>query len=767
MTQQERIAQEQSAIRLKPIVSYPREAKVGERYLFTIDVQLTEDSPWPYQEEEFEISFILETSPFFTHEPVGEHEPGLVLHRYGGTYGAAEYLLTAAKKTVAPGKIKVTLLNGWGLPIAHLELECEVKHDVMADPGHTTTVTRRKKQSSKPIQTVTKTQKQPVSYNPLYADVLLVTATDIEAQTVHTIFLKEGDCTVETHFIGNLAYFDFGFIAGARVCMVRSEMGANGLAGVALTTNEAIQTLAPSAVIMVGIAFGIDQERQQIGNILVSSQLFGYELQRINKTETPMRVTLRGDRPSTPPRILNIFRAAKRGWSGPKVEFGLMFSGDKLIDNIDFRTQLLQMAPDAIGGEMEGTGIYAAAQRHKVDWILVKAICDWADGSTGHNKDVYQQQAAEDATRFVFHVLKQGGFQKDTASAPLSEEDNKVYNPQTPQRHDFHTSWVVAVAWEPRGNRIASAGGDNTVRVWDTDEKRLLLTYHGPPTPLHRTNISTTIYALAWAPEGLRIASAGNGNKVYVWDATTGNDLAIYRGHTGLWPATYAVAWSPDGSRIASACSVAPGKDRTIHVWDIETSQKLFAYDTPFKFSPTFSILAVAWSPDGANLAAIVDLNTICIWHTDDKRPIATYRSTSSYNDLAWSPDSTKIAAATTDHTVEIWDIKTGRTILTYSGHMDRVRAVAWSPDGLMLASASNDTTVHIWNPVTGVPLYKYLGHTDWATSVAWSPDGSRIASASNDKTVQIWQVPSQENLSTNDDVFVFEVENEPDEHTR
>ena len=122
--------QEQAAIRLRPIISYPREAKAGERYLFTIDVQLAEDSPWPYQEEGFEISFILETVPFFTHEPVGMHEPGLVLHRYGGTYGAAEYLLTASKKMVSPGKIKVTLLNGWGLPIAQLELECEVMEDV-------------------------------------------------------------------------------------------------------------------------------------------------------------------------------------------------------------------------------------------------------------------------------------------------------------------------------------------------------------------------------------------------------------------------------------------------------------------------------------------------------------------------------------------------------------------------------------------------------------------------------------------------------------
>lgn len=42
--------------------------------------------------------------------------------------------------------------------------------------------------------------------------------------------------------------------------------------------------------------------------------------------------------------------------------------------------QLRKLAPEAPGGEMEGTGLYSAAQRKKVDWLLVKAVCDWADG---------------------------------------------------------------------------------------------------------------------------------------------------------------------------------------------------------------------------------------------------------------------------------------------------------------------------------------------------------------------------------------------------
>src|SRR5207248_2947089 len=107
---------------------------------------------------------------------------------------------------------------------------------------------------------------------------------------------------------------------------------------------------SPSAVILVGIAFGIDRKKHRIGDILVSRQLFGYELQKIAMSKGQEKIITRGDRLQASTRLLDRFRAAVFDWREPKVDFGLILSGDKLIDSPNFRDQLLELAPEAIGG---------------------------------------------------------------------------------------------------------------------------------------------------------------------------------------------------------------------------------------------------------------------------------------------------------------------------------------------------------------------------------------------------------------------------------
>ena len=81
---------------------------------------------------------------------------------------------------------------------------------------------------------------------------------------------------------------------------------------------------------------------------------------------------------------------------------------------------------------------------------------------------------------------------------------------------------------------------------------------------------TSTVFAVAWSPDGTLIASGSNDSTFQVWDARTGHLLVKYTGHTGT---VYTVAWSPDGRRIASGSD-----DNTIQVWDTRSGRHLFTY---------------------------------------------------------------------------------------------------------------------------------------------------------------------------------------------
>lgn len=272
---------------------------------------------------------------------------------------------------------------------------------------------------------------QPMKGEPMsseHVDVLLVTVTQVEASAVLTLIKVQYGHEYEPLYIGDKTYYDLGIIGGARTFMTRSEMGSGGPGGSTTTVLEGINQLEPSAVIMVGIAFGIDSEKQSIGDVLVSTQISSYDLQRVGTGEAGESVKFaRGNRSPASHMMLDRFRDGKVDWKGAPVRFGLVLSGQKLVDNLDFRNQLLDLEPEAIGGEMEGSGLFDAAYRTKTDWILVKAICDWADGRKSENKNERQQVAAENAASFVFHVLEKGGL----APAGLPTAERAMMEPST------------------------------------------------------------------------------------------------------------------------------------------------------------------------------------------------------------------------------------------------------------------------------------------------------------------------------------------------
>ena len=238
------------------------------------------------------------------------------------------------------------------------------------------------------------------------ADVLIVTVTAVESRAVLAAFERATGQKARSVAIGDRVYRDLGTLQRARVFLALSEMGAGGLGASQQTVQKGIAALRPQAVVMVGIAFGMNEQKQAVGDILVSRQLMLYDLQRVGASQ----IIPRGDRPHGSGKLLNYLSSAELDWEGAPVRFGLLLTGDKLVDDIDYREQLKRLEAEAIGGEMEGAGLYVACQDAKVDWVVVKGICDWGDGNKEQHKEARQKMAADSAAAFVVHALQHAAF---------------------------------------------------------------------------------------------------------------------------------------------------------------------------------------------------------------------------------------------------------------------------------------------------------------------------------------------------------------------
>lgn len=216
-----------------------------------------------------------------------------------------------------------------------------------------------------------------------------------------------------------------------------------------------------------------------------------------------------------------------------------------------------------------------------------------------------------------------------------------------------------------------------------------------------------------------------------------GSIIFNYQGHTQQ---VLAVAWSPDGKRIASG-----SRDGTVQVWNALTGTNVYIY-----YGHSNAVSALAWSPDSRFIASASWDKTVQVWNAATGQHHLTYQGhTADVNAVVWSPDGHFIASASTDTTVQVWNSTTGQQRLTYRGHTASVTSLTWSPDSQDIASASEDTTAQVWNATTGQHLLTYRGHTKTITSIAWSPDGHAIASGSIDKSVQVWSATTGQVLYT------------------
>jgi serine/threonine protein kinase/Tol biopolymer transport system component len=324
---------------------------------------------------------------------------------------------------------------------------------------------------------------------------------------------------------------------------------------------------------------------------------------------------------------------------------------------------------------------------------------------------------------------------------PLQRHPTPTPTPPTPLPASYQTVFtfeghaggsVDALAWSPDGSRIASAGPD-TLLIWNALTGQNVVTLQG--------QISNTVNSIAWSPDGKYVAAGGwypNGD-VQIWDATTGKVTLKPQARSDT---IYSITWSPDGKYIA-----AGGYLKVVDVWDATTGERLYT-DSGYAQGVT----GISWSRDGKRIAAVSYDSTLQLWDALTGAHRTTYHLPNGANALtgcmAWSPDGTEVAFATklynnnkvfTNGIIQILDPASGRILHTQT--FPTVGILSWSPDGKSIASgsgySSDNKTLYIWNANTGTVLHTQTGLSTYGPSdfpLAWSPVGKYIAFADYDK---------------------------------
>src|SRR5262249_8954799 len=164
------------------------------------------------------------------------------------------------------------------------------------------------------------------------------------------------------------------------------------------------------------------------------------------------------------------------------------------------------------------------------------------------------------------------------------------------------------------GRRLASAGLEGRIKVWDADPR---------PNPRTLAGLNGPVCDLAFSPDGRILATSDNSRTIRLSDATTGAEVRTLSGHN--W-ALAAIAFSPDGRLVASAGGVSrfiPSRNLSedglgeIILWDARTGRRLHTIHAHARGANR-----LAFRPDGRRLASC-GYPGMMIWDVESGRRVA------------------------------------------------------------------------------------------------------------------------------------------------
>ncbi len=336
----------------------------------------------------------------------------------------------------------------------------------------------------------------------------------------------------------------------------------------------------------------------------------------------------------------------------------------------------------------------------------------------GHEKAVYAAAFAPDGERIV------------TASGDKTARVWHLRGNRPPQILRGHGDVVYYAAFSPDGTRVVTASEDKSARVWNAD---------GSGTPMILQGHQDSVWSAAFHPDGNAVVTASYDQSARVWNVDGSSKPLILQGHEDL---VYSAVFSSSGDRVVTASF-----DKSVRVWPADGVGSAIVLS-----GHEDAVYSAEFSPDGKRVASASRDKTARVWSpnytkgdtkggTKDgaKPPMILRGHEDAVFSASFSPDGERLVTASRDHSARVWRLDGTGPAIVLRGHGGLVASAVFSPDGERIATASDDTTVRIWRADgVGEPIV-LTGHTEPVWSVAFSPDGARLVTSSKDRTVRVW----------------------------
>jgi len=313
------------------------------------------------------------------------------------------------------------------------------------------------------------------------------------------------------------------------------------------------------------------------------------------------------------------------------------------------------------------------------------------------------------------------GYAADGARVAVgaSSGDVRVFDAASGDVHwnaAVHPAGLLALAWCPRHNVLATGGHDGKALLLDGTTGAVL---HELPAA------AAWVEHVAWSPDGTRLATAA-GKSVRLWNID-GTPLLETREHSST---VTGLQWNQDGSRLATCCYGG------VHLWPVAAGAP--AQHLPWKGS----LLALTWSPNDQVVACGSQDCSVHFWRLATGQDSEMSGYPFKPKALGWSADSTLLATAG-DAVATVWDFRRkgpeGTRPIQLKGHQGMVTALTFAPQGTVLATGAQDMGVLLWNPRKASKPVAYAFLDDYVSDLAWSPDGTRLTGVDASGAVVTW----------------------------